>query len=238
MPNAVQLISEGTLDENFKIMVFCNTAMTTSFLASFFEKAGLPRVLAIHSRMTQPARTRASDMFRKSVGGHVLFTSDVSARGVDYPGTTLIIQVGLPADRATYVHRLGRTARAGSTGQGILLLCDYEDQFVQRELGNLPITRLYLQPLPDPGQIEWFDAVKRTLRATGSSDLEGKAIKAYLAYLGFMNSKLKILEWDQARLVQEANDFAYHIGLRELPVIKRSLVGKMGLKGVPGLRLQ
>ena len=51
-------------------------------------------------------------MFRE---GHslVMFTSDVSARGMDYPDVTSVIQVGQPADKAQYVHRLGRTARAG-----------------------------------------------------------------------------------------------------------------------------
>ena len=43
----------------------------------------------------------------------LLFTSDVSARGMDYPDVTAVVQVGLPSDRAQYVHRLGRTARAG-----------------------------------------------------------------------------------------------------------------------------
>ena len=128
----LQVISEGTTTENSKIMVFCQTARSAAFLAQFFRVAGLPGVLEIHSRMSQPARTRASDAFRASGGNVVLFTSDVSARGVDYPDTTHIIQLGAATDRETYVHRLGRTARAGTSGEGVLLLTEDEAPFLTK----------------------------------------------------------------------------------------------------------
>ena len=51
----------------------------------------------------------------------IMFTSDVSARGMDYPDVTTVIQVGLPSDKAQYVHRLGRTARAGKQGECVLV---------------------------------------------------------------------------------------------------------------------
>ena len=70
-----------------------------------------------------------------------MFSSDVSARGVDYPDVTLVVQVGLPSDKDQYVHRVGRTARAGKTGQALLLLADYEAGFL-RKLQGLPIRNL------------------------------------------------------------------------------------------------
>ena len=45
---------------------------------------------------------------------------------MDYPDVTSVVQVGLPQDKASYVHRLGRTARGGKGGDGVLLLCDFE----------------------------------------------------------------------------------------------------------------
>jgi ATP-dependent RNA helicase MSS116, mitochondrial len=234
----MQLISEGTLVENFKIMVFCNTANATEFMAAFFRQAGLPGALVLHSRMSQPARTRSSNAFRKSTGGHVLFTSDVSARGVDYPGTSLIIQVGLPSDREAYVHRLGRTARAGSSGHGVLLLCEHEMPFVEKELRGLPIKGLDLGPLPSPGQVAWFDDVQKTLHALDSiEELEKKAAKAYVAYLGFMNTNLRRLGWDKPRLAQEAQAFAQQIGLGALPAVSTRMLAKSGLAGVEGIRV-
>ena len=65
-----------------------------------------------------------------------MFTSDVSARGMDYPFVSHVIQVGL-TDRDQYVHRLGRTARAGKNGTGILLLADFEEQSMRKELKEI-----------------------------------------------------------------------------------------------------
>ena len=95
-------------------------------------------VLEIHSRKAQNARERASEQFRKS-GSAVLFSSDVSARGMDYPDVTFVLQVGL-TDRSQYIHRLGRTARAGKDGKGGLLLADYEEQHMRRsEVKDMPL---------------------------------------------------------------------------------------------------
>ena len=78
-------------------------------------------------------------MFRDSDQG-IMFSSDVSARGMDYPDVTHVIQVGCPSDKATYVHRLGRTARAGKSGTGMLFLADFETFFLE-SLADLPMSR-------------------------------------------------------------------------------------------------
>merc|ERR1712060_629870 len=80
--------------------------------------------------MSQSKRTRISEEFRTAQQG-ILFSSDVSARGMDYPDVTFVFQVGAPSDRAQYLHRLGRTARAGKEGSGLLLLCSFEQSFLQ-----------------------------------------------------------------------------------------------------------
>lgn len=162
--NAAQFINEGIKQQGYKIMVFCTTARTAGFLADLFIATGMSGVSQIHSRMTQAARTKASNAFRNSDGGVIMFTSDVSARGVDYPGTTLVIQIGLPSSRDTYIHRLGRTARAGAAGQGILFLCDYERSFLMHTLKGLPIEDISdkLPALPaESGGVQWFDALQR-----------------------------------------------------------------------------
>ncbi|CAM9901402.1 unnamed protein product, partial [Scytosiphon promiscuus] len=107
-----------------KIIVFFTTARLTQFYAELCNLMGFP-VLEIHSRKSQGHRNKVSDQFRNGQG-LVMFTSDVSARGMDYPDVSAVIQVGLPSDKAQYIHRLGRTARAGKGGHGILLLCDFE----------------------------------------------------------------------------------------------------------------
>ncbi|KAL6952829.1 RNA helicase [Sarracenia purpurea var. burkii] len=129
-------------DVDYKVLVFCTTAMVTRLVADLLGELNL-NVREIHSRKPQSYRTRVSDEFRKSKG-LILVTSDVSARGVDYPDVTLVIQVGLPSDREQYIHRLGRTGRKGKEGQGILLLAPWEECFLST-IKDLPITKV---PVP------------------------------------------------------------------------------------------
>ena len=75
-----------------QVLVFCTTARVTAFMCKLFSNLGF-NSREIHSRKDQRYRTRVSDEFRQSKGGIILFTSDVSARGVDYPNVTLVVQV-------------------------------------------------------------------------------------------------------------------------------------------------
>jgi ATP-dependent RNA helicase MSS116 len=83
-------------NEPLKLVVFFNTAHTVSFYVDLFT--AIPKVtrhlplFELHSRKSQAFRTRTSDAFRAANEG-ILFTSDVSARGVDYPGVTDVVQV-------------------------------------------------------------------------------------------------------------------------------------------------
>ncbi|KAL4204193.1 hypothetical protein AMTRI_Chr01g130910 [Amborella trichopoda] len=133
-------------DVDYKVLVFCTTAMVTRLVAELLSELKL-NVREIHSRKTQSYRTRVSDEFRKSKG-LILVTSDVSARGVDYPDVTLVIQMGLPSDREQYIHRLGRTGRKGKEGKGLLLLAPWEEYFLSI-IKDLPITKA-LVPMVDP----------------------------------------------------------------------------------------
>lgn len=67
-----------------------------------------------------------------------MFTTDVSARGVDYPDVSLVLQVGVPPNKDQYIHRIGRTGRAGKDGKSILLISPYEKKFLS-ELASIPI---------------------------------------------------------------------------------------------------
>ncbi|GAA6043521.1 hypothetical protein JCM8097_002257 [Rhodosporidiobolus ruineniae] len=97
-------------------------------------------VVEIHSKKSQEQRTRASDLFRSANSGYsILVTSDVSARGVDYPGVTRVIQVGVPGSRDLYIHRVGRTGRAGKKGRGDLVLLPWESGFVSWQLNDIPL---------------------------------------------------------------------------------------------------
>lgn len=211
-------------DLNYKVLVFCTTAMVTKLVAELLGELNL-NVREIHSRKPQSYRTRVSDEFRKS-SGLILVSSDVSARGVDYPDVTLVVQIGVPADRQQYIHRLGRTGRKGKEGQGILLLAPWEEYFLST-IKDLPISKAPV-PLIDP------EAKKKVERALAHIDMKTKE-SAYQAWLGYYNSNRSIGK-DKYRLVELANEFSRTMGLDNPPAIPKLVLGKMGLKNIPGLR--
>uniref|UniRef100_A0A0A0K511 ATP-dependent RNA helicase n=1 Tax=Cucumis sativus TaxID=3659 RepID=A0A0A0K511_CUCSA len=213
-------------DVDYKVLVFCTTAMVTRMVADLLGELNL-NIREIHSRKAQSYRTKVSDEFRKSKG-LILVTSDVSARGVDYPDVTLVIQVGLPADREQYIHRLGRTGRKGKEGQGILLLTPWEEFFLST-VKDLPITKAPM-PLIDP------ETKKKVDRALVHVEMKNKEA-AYQAWLGYYNSN-KTVGKDKYRLVELANEFSRSMGLDNPPAISKLVLGKMGLKNIPGLRVK
>jgi ATP-dependent RNA helicase RhlE len=109
-------------------------------VAETLEKAGI-RCTAIHGNKTQAARTRALDGFKRGKF-QVLVATDVAARGLDVDDITHVINYDLPMEAETYVHRIGRTARAGSDGNAISF-CSAEDRALLRS-----IERLLDQPVP------------------------------------------------------------------------------------------
>lgn len=132
----------------FKAIVYFNSTAEVTLAASVFYKlsGGFKRdkplhgmrAYEIHSKLSQAQRTRAADDFRFCKTG-VLLSSDVTARGMDFPNVTHVIQVGLPRDRESYIHRIGRTARAGKEGEGWLLLTPFEKHEYRKRLRNLEL---------------------------------------------------------------------------------------------------
>ncbi|KAK8565729.1 hypothetical protein V6N12_059283 [Hibiscus sabdariffa] len=219
------LLKEHIADDvDYKVLVFCTTAMVTKLVADVLSELNL-NVREIHSRKSQSYRTRVSDEFRKSKG-LILVTSDVSARGVDYPDVTLVVQVGIPSDRQQYIHRLGRTGRKGKEGQGILLLAPWEEHFLS-SIKDLPIAKAPLPSL-DP------ETTKKVGRALSHVEMKAKE-SAYQAWLGYYNSDKKVGK-DKYRLVELANEFSRSMGLDNPPAIPKLVLSKMGLRNIPGLR--
>ncbi|KAF9003291.1 P-loop containing nucleoside triphosphate hydrolase protein [Cyathus striatus] len=150
IPHIMRLIAHDQLlnPGSSKVMVFLPTTKLTemfSDLLSSLSMACLPvgartTIYEIHSKKTQQQRAKVSDMFRKNrAAGSVLVTSDVSARGVDYPGVTRVIQVGACKDSDQYIHRVGRTGRAGTSGRGDIVLLPWEMKFATKTLSQVPL---------------------------------------------------------------------------------------------------
>ncbi len=120
-----------------RTLVFSRTKHGANRVVQSLDRAGVPAA-AIHGNKSQSARTRALAAFK---GGtlRVLVATDLAARGIDVDGVTHVINYDLPNVAETYVHRIGRTARAGAAGVA-WSMCDAEEQAylvdIERMLGR------------------------------------------------------------------------------------------------------
>ena len=242
-----------------KLMVFLPTANLTKFYASLWQKVHEKKKrqnnrymsYEMHSRKSQSQRSKVQALFHKTPTG-ILFSSDVSARGVDYPGVTHVVQIGAPPSVEQYVHRLGRTGRAGKKGTGILILTPFEKDFLkslqqggvachhvdqneswslvkstpaEQEQVNELLHRDATKKLRDPEAVCEFDA--------------GKAYQSWLGNLmgGTIPKGTKRRGKDE--YVKFANGFAKAAGYTSgvMPGLAAQTVGKMGLKGVAGINI-
>jgi len=121
----VHLLKEEKSD---LVMVFCGTRRNVDFVANNLNDLGI-KVKAIHGGMVQNKRNRVLNEFNSTKGVNVLVCTDVAARGLDIPGVSHVYNYDLPKTSIDYIHRIGRTARAGRDGIAINILCsrDYEN---------------------------------------------------------------------------------------------------------------
>ena len=100
---------------------------------------------AIHGNKSQNARERALGNFRQGTT-RVLVATDIAARGIDVTGISHVINYDLPTEPETYVHRIGRTARAGAGGIAVTL-CGPDERGMLRDIERLIQQRI---PVVDP----------------------------------------------------------------------------------------
>ncbi|EXB37388.1 putative DEAD-box ATP-dependent RNA helicase 48 [Morus notabilis] len=210
---------------DYKVIVFCTTAMVTSLMYLLLREMKL-NVREMHTRKPQLSRTRISEEFKESKR-LILVTSDVSSRGMNYPDVTLVIQVGIPLSRNQYIHRLGRTGREGKEGEGMLILAPWEEYFLG-ELKDIPLENFTLPHLDANAKLKMEDSMAKVDGSVKES--------AYHAWLGYYNS-IKEIGRDKTTLVEAANKFSESIGLQKPPALFRKTAVKMGLRDIPGIRI-
>jgi ATP-dependent RNA helicase RhlE len=101
-------------------LVFTRTKYGADKLVTFLRRAGIP-AHAIHGDKAQSHRQKTLDMFR-SGEADVLVATDIAARGIDVDGIRMVVNFDVPTDPEVYVHRVGRTARAGAVGLALTLM--------------------------------------------------------------------------------------------------------------------
>ncbi|SCV74294.1 BQ2448_6726 [Microbotryum intermedium] len=229
-----------------KIMAFFPTARATGLAAALFTRLNLDLpVLEIHSRKSQSQRNAAAEAY-KAAPSAILFSSDVTARGMDFPGVTTVLQVGLPSAPEQYIHRLGRTARAGASGSGVLILSPFETFFLnKREIKALPIQAHPLSSTDlNPNSAAIRAAKNQVAEAMRTIDDDLKS-QFYGATLGFYKTYLKdSFRGSAENMVATFNAFAtaqdglaFDGASGAVPGIPAKTIGKMGLKGTKGLNV-
>jgi ATP-dependent RNA helicase DeaD len=142
------------------VMVFCNTRRNTDFVDKNL-KANKINSLAIHGGFSQEKRSRTMKDFRDE-NIQVLVCTDVAARGLDIKNVSHVYNYDTPKDAKEYIHRIGRTARAGEEGKAISILTsrDYDNfRKVLRKYPNITQEKL---PYLNRVFVKWFGREERS----------------------------------------------------------------------------
>ena len=111
-------------------IIFTRTVNETQRLAIFLRCLGFSAI-PLHGQLSQSARLGALGKFRAR-SRDILVATDVAARGLDIPSVDVVLNFDLPDDSKTYIHRVGRTARAGKSGRAISMVTQYDVEIWQR----------------------------------------------------------------------------------------------------------
>ncbi|GAC1329993.1 MAG: DEAD/DEAH box helicase [Beijerinckiaceae bacterium] len=133
-----------------RALVFSRTKHGANRIVQHLDAAGIPAD-AIHGNKSQPQRERALAAFRAGQS-RLLVATDIAARGIDVDGVTHVINFDLPNVAESYVHRIGRTARAGAAGIAISF-CDREERAFLRDIERLTRQRVPVLDMPLAGDL-------------------------------------------------------------------------------------
>lgn len=147
-------------------ILFSRTVHETARLTYLLRALGLGAI-PLHGQLSQSSRLSALNKF-KAHSRDILVATDVAARGLDIPSVDLVLNYDLPGDSTTYIHRVGRTARAGKSGNAISLVTQYDVEVwlrIERALGK---------------KVEQYNGVQKDevmMLAEGVNDAQRVAIK-------------------------------------------------------------
>lgn len=149
-------------------LVFCNTKRMVDELASELQGRGYAAE-GIHGDMKQQQRDRVMDDFR-SGKTEILIATDVAARGIDVDGVDIVFNYDLPQDEEYYVHRIGRTGRAGKSGLALSFISGRE-VYKLKDIERYCKTKILAKPIPSLDDVKntkmdgIFDKIKEMIEA-------------------------------------------------------------------------
>ncbi|MFX1511478.1 MAG: DEAD/DEAH box helicase [Promethearchaeota archaeon] len=142
----VHLLKQNTKED--LSMIFCNTRRFVDILTRNLAHSSI-KATALHAGFSQNERNKRLNQFLTK-NSKILIATDVAARGLDIPGVTKVYNYDLPDNRKQYIHRIGRTARAGKEGKSITLVSQrdsekffhlFSDYRIEIEKGEIPFLK-------------------------------------------------------------------------------------------------
>lgn len=217
---------------NYKIIVFFPTARATSFYAHFFKNQIKMSVYELHKKKEPSQRQIISNRFAMETVG-ILFTSDISSRGVDYPNVTLIVQVNCAISREQYIHRVGRTARKNQEGSSILLLNE-ADQLFFEQIKDLPIQKIQ----SDEYALKNSNISQYLSSWMSNTQLLYLAYSFYSSLLRFYKTKYIHLKLSDDDIIDVVNNVLLSTGLVEQPYISSKLALTLNMQNNAKLKIR
>lgn len=221
-----------------------NLRAPNSAPGQMFQKHPLSpcEIFEMSSKLTQRDRTRNSESFRRCTSG-ILVSSDVSARGMDFPGVSHVICVGLPSTEDQYVHRIGRTGRAGKPGTGYLLALKDErrawERLYSRNLKLSEDTSLHTASLDMTKGAQLPSNIARIMGMVEVGIRQvpfGAKADAYRASIGVQSqSKADRTKQDVVDKVNAVSRWGW--GMETPPPLSRTTVEKLGFARTTGLNI-
>lgn len=199
-----------------KVIVFFSTCSQVRYVHECFcsLQPGMP-LSALHGKIKQDRRTMIFLDYSKRKAA-CLFSTDVAARGLDFPNIDWVIQVDAPEDCAMYIHRVGRTARYNADGKALLMLMPSEEGSITKMLSEsqVPIKKLSVNP-----DKKFTVSIKAAALLASQTELKTLAKKAFTGYL----RSLQLLPAGRAipdpAAALPVEDFAKSLGLAFAPPV-------------------
>lgn len=180
-------------------MIFCNTKKMVDELTEALCLRGFPAV-GLHGDMKQIQRTQVMNGF-KSGRSTILIATDVAARGIDVKGVDAVFNYDLPQDHEYYIHRIGRTGRAGKTGTAFNILSGRKQEIEMREISRYTKAEITEIPVPTANELRnaAVEAEREKLMALAQTEVSEEAMQLTEALLEHVDSAKTIL----AAMVQQ-----------------------------------
>lgn len=193
-------------------------------------------VSLMHGQLTQMERTRVSERFRRAKSA-ILFSTDVTARGMDFPNVTHVVQIGLPPNKEQYIHRIGRTGRGDKAGEGWLIISQAEIREARNRLRGLPIMpdkTLEAAQLDMTQDAQLPKSLATTLsQVADATKMVDRRMKE-AAYMGSLGHAAR-----DVAMVQALNQWTrYGWGYEKPPPVDPRMAQRMGLGKVPGMNIE